>query len=41
MVRIAAASPGIEPVQVDGDHGASLPVTITLALRPLRLLMPP
>jgi len=39
MVRGAAN--GAEPVQVDGDHTTSLPVTVTVTPRRLRLLMPP
>ena len=42
-IGVVDASPddGAEPIQVDGDHTASLPVVVTLAPRRLRLLMPP
>jgi diacylglycerol kinase family enzyme len=44
-VRIVAAGPSSvrdgEPVQVDGDHTTSLPVTVGVAPRRLGLLMPP
>ncbi|HEX2886168.1 diacylglycerol kinase family protein [Vineibacter terrae] len=39
-VRIEGGD-GDEPVQVDGDHTAALPVTVTVAPRRLRLLMSP
>jgi diacylglycerol kinase family enzyme len=42
-VRIAAMANGNgrrEPVQVDGDDAADLPVTIDVAPRQLRLLVP-
>ncbi len=42
-VRIDSVAPsggGIEPVQVDGDHTAALPVIVAVAPRRLRLLMP-
>lgn len=42
-VRITAIAGPLdepEPIQVDGDHTASLPVEVALAPRPVRLLMP-